>query len=204
MRGTGPFKIVRIGDPAIASKDTEDYGQYCITRDFSLLKFVDGAKPEIFHARPLTPAEVREVANKIGERDQDEAAFVRGLVKVENLAREDGSQSDWTRPDDRSGKEKPIPDSVIERFFDEAMIREIGSVIRYRSFLGRTRGHYYPLLPISLHVQEARGNALRVEAMRSSPGSAKPSTPAKEPPEAPTAQASEPVGVASTDATATV
>jgi len=203
--GTGTFKIVRISDPAIASSKPEDYGAYVITRDFSLLTFKDGEKPEVFHARPLTAQERREVANKTTDRDQYEAAFVRGLVKVENLLRENGEQRDWTKPDDASGKERMLTDEVLDSFFDEATVQEIGSVIRSRSFLARTRGVNYPLPAISLSAQAARGNALHAELIRASAALAATKNAAKEAlaEQAQEPPKSSPSGDASTDATAT-
>lgn len=205
--GTKPFPIVRISDPAILSSGKADFGRYCITRDFSLLKFADGLKPEVFWGRPLDAQERREVANKTTDRDQWEAAFVRGLVRVENLMRHDtGEQRDWAKPDDASGRERMLTDEVLDAFFDEATIQEIGMVIRNRSFLGRTRGVSYPLPAISLSAQEARGNALRAALMAVSSDSVPNKNEAKgSPAEAdPAVQKSSPSGDASTDATATV
>jgi hypothetical protein len=197
------FKIVRISDPAILSREEADYGRYCITRDFKLLAFEPGLSAEIFHARDLTPQERREVANKATDRDQWEAAFVRGLVKVENLWQGE-EQRDWTKPDDASGREKMLSDKILEALFDEATIQEIGSVIRNRSFLGRTKGVFFPLPAISLSAQAARGNALRAELMRVSSASAQSSSGAKEEPITPSTETkSERSGDASTDATAT-
>jgi len=148
MSGTDPFKVVLASDPAIDTA-ASNLGQYVADRDVEALSFVDGEEPTIYWCRPLSRAEIREVRNKATEGDKYEAAFVRGLVKVERLMHPDGSRRDWLRPDDRSGKSKPIPDSALETYFSEAEIAEVGMVVMMRSFLARSSGGYYPLPGIS-------------------------------------------------------
>jgi hypothetical protein len=198
--GTQPFKIYRVFDEAIAPSSPEQadaYGRYCSSRDAAELAFVEGAT--VFWGRPLTVSERRTVANKVSERDRNEAAFVLGLVKVENLE-QDGSRREWMRPTDHSGKEKPVPDDALDRFFDEACVQEIGMVIAQRSFLAHTPGHWYPLPAICQDVLKAR-LLRRAELTSALSKSLDSKAPAEAPPATP--PTSSPAGAASTDATAT-
>ncbi len=145
---TAPFKVVRLYDPAIDIEGC-NINDYVTSRDVSTLRYLEGARPAVYHCRPLTRAEIREVRNKASDADRYEAAFVRGLIKVEQLYREDGSRSDWARDEDKSGKARPIHDSVIEALFAESDVQEIGAVILARSFLANGSQAFYPLLRIS-------------------------------------------------------
>lgn len=199
--GTGPFPIVRCCDPAIADPVGPEALRYSVNRDFSLLKFADDIKPTVFHARLLTISERRQVRNLPSQADQYEAAFARGLMSVDNLVREEGGQPiQWTRPNDSSGKEKVVPDKILDDSFDEATIQEIGMVILSRSFLARTSGQYFPLPAI---CRDALSATLyrRAERMSASSSSAATKPPAAE--ATPTPPTSSPTGDASTDATAT-
>ncbi len=199
--GTKPFKIIRVYDESIQCATPEQaaaFGRYCSTRDAAELAFVEGAT--VFWGRPLTTPERRTVANKATERDRFEAAFVLGLVKVENLAYPDDSKKDWNRPTDHSGKERPVPDDALDQFFDEACVQEIGMVIAQRSFLAHTRGHWYPLPAICQDVLKAR-LLLRAERTSASSNSLDSRAPAAGQPATP--PPSSPAGDASTGATAT-
>jgi hypothetical protein len=202
--GTGPFKVVRCCDPAIEDPVGPAALKYSTTRDFSLLTFAPDSKPTVFHARLLTISERRAVRNLPSPADQYEAAFVRGLVQVDDLVREeDGQPYQWKRPTDHSGKDKPIPDAVIEEHFDEATVQEIGMVILSRSFLARTSGQYFPLPAI---CRDALSATLLRRALRAAPMSASSSSDASKPPaEACTLEPtkSSPAGDGSTAATAT-
>ena len=199
--GTGPFKIVRCADPAIEDPVGLNALKYSTTRDFSLLSFAPDAKPTVFHGRPLTISEQRAVRNCVSDADKYEAAFVRGLVKVDDLVREDGGQPmQWVRPTDHSGKDRVIPDSVLEEYFDGATVQEIGMVIYYRSFLARTPGAYFPLPDICRAAAQA---TLFRRAVRMNDSSSSAATkPAVEAPPA-TTHGSSPAGDESTGATAT-
>lgn len=196
------FAIIRVYDDAIQCKTTEEadaFGRYCSTRDAKELAFVEGAT--VFWGRPLTVTERRTVGNKPSERDKYEAAFVLGLVKVENLEYPDGSRKEWVRPTDHSGREKPVPDDALDNFFDEACVQEIGMVIAQRAFLAHTKGHWFPLPAICQDVLKARLllRAERMSALSKSPASKAPAE--GQPAERTT---SSPDGDASTGATATV
>lgn len=154
MSGTGPFPVVLASDAAI-DHAASDLSKYVSERDTSALVYHDGEQPTVYHCRPLTLQERRDVRNKATEGDRYEAAFVRGLVRVERLLHDDGQRRDWVKPDDRSGKSKPIPDSALERYFSEAAIQEVGMVVWVRSFLARGSGAFYPLPDICRHALTA-------------------------------------------------
>ena len=200
--GTRSFQVVRVSDGALSCETPEAaaaYGRYCSTRVFSELTFVAGEKATVYWGRPLTVSERRNVANKTTDRDRYEAAFVTGLVKVDDLEYPDGTRREWLRPTDHSGKERPVPDDALDRFFDEATVQEIGMVIMQRSFLGRSPGHWYPLPGICQDALRARLLLRAVLTPASSP------SPDSSPPveaQPPTLPRSSPGGVDSTGATA--
>ncbi len=200
---TKPFQIARVSDRAISAETQEavaGFGRYCEERDFSALAWRTDELPTVYWGRPLTVSERRIVGNKVTVRDQYEAAFCFGLMRVQNLETPDGQFIEWTRPSDRSGKDKPVLDSDLDLYFDEATVQEIGMVIMRRSFLARTRGHWYPLPDI---CRDALSAALLLRAGRTSGSSRSDATspPAEAPPA--TAPTSSPAGDASTGATAT-
>ena len=109
------------------------------------------------HPRPVAPVVRRRlqardvlVSRAHPQRDprvpsRDGSRVLRGRVlprarEGRGLRNEHGEQRDWERPDDRSGKSKPIPDSTLERHSDEATIQEIGMVVYQRSFSPHDRG----------------------------------------------------------------
>ena len=184
MSGTNTFKVILASDPAI-DVTASDMSKYVGERDVSALVFDDGAYPVVYHCRPLTLRERREVRNKASDGDRYEAAFVRGLVTVENVIRPDGRRVDFSTDmlSDKSGKSKPIPDSALESYFDEVAIQEVGMVIWFRSFLAQSSRAYYPLPDISRHALTA---SLYHRAARMS--ATAPSETNSESPEAPSAQ----------------
>ncbi len=159
--GTQSFKIVRVyaHDDTISlatPEATAAYERYHLDRDFSKLQFVAGAQPTVYHGRCLTPSEIRHVRNRGSLEDQYEAAFLFGLTKVENLEYPDGVRREWVMPTDHSGKPKALPDDERAKFFDEAIVQEIGMVIRQRSFLDRQKERWYPLPAICRDVLAGR------------------------------------------------
>jgi hypothetical protein len=154
MSGTDPFRVVLASDEAI-DIGACDMSKYVAERDVDMLVFLEGEKPTVYWCRPLTRQEIREVRNKVSDGDRYEAAFARGLVKVERLEHANGQRLDWLRPDDRSGKSKPIPDSGLD-YFSEAAIQEIGSVVWIRSFLAQSRQRLFVLPDSSRHALTAR------------------------------------------------
>lgn len=195
------FKIARLCDPAIADISSASSLKYSTTREFALLEFIEGSKPTVFHGRRLTVSEWGQVQNCVTEADKFQAAFCRGLVKVDDLVLEEGaSPIVFIRPTDHSGKDRVIPDSVLESHFDPATIQEIGSVIYYKSFLARTPGRYFPLPDICRAAVSATMYR-RAELMSASSSSTAAKPPAAAPPATP--PTSSPDGDASTAATAT-
>jgi hypothetical protein len=151
MSGTDPFRVVLASDAAI-DIGASDMSRYVAERDVDALVFFEGEQPTVYRCRPLTLQERREVRNKATEADRYEAAFVRGLVRVEHLVHPNGERATWIKTDDRSGKNKPIPDSALEAYFDEAAVQEVGMVVWVRSFLARGSQGYFPLPDISRHA----------------------------------------------------
>lgn len=182
MTGTAPFKVVLASDLAIDIA-LSDMSRYVSERDLSALVYVDGEKPTVYCCRPLTLQERRDVRNKATEGDRYEAAFVRGLVSVEDLHVSDGTRSHFSKLDDRSGKSKPIPDSALEKYFDEASIQEVGMVIWVRSFLALSSRGYYPLPDISRHA--LTGSLYHRAAQTSASSSSETSSASHEAPSAP-------------------
>jgi len=154
MSGTGTFQVILASDASI-DVEASEMGRYYTERDLDALVFVDGESPTVYHCRPLTLQERRDVRNKATDPDRFEAAFVRGLVRVERLLHDDGQRRDWVKPDDRSGKSKTIPDSALEKYFDEAAVQEVGMVIWVRSFLARGSRGFYQLPAICQHALTA-------------------------------------------------
>lgn len=151
MRGTGPFQVVLISDPAI-NTDATDYSKFLAERDPSTLVLHEGELPTVYHCRPLTLQERRDVRNKSTDPDRYEAAFTRGLVRAERVWREaDGTRIDWKREQDGKGKDRIVSDSDIASLFSEVAVQEIGAVIWHRSSLPfhPTSVVIYPLLDIS-------------------------------------------------------
>lgn len=148
------FRVILVSDNAIDNASS-DMSKYVSERDEKSLSFVEGESPTVYVCRPLSLQERRDVRNKATEADRYEAAFVRGLVRVERLMHPDGQRRDWVRPDDKSGKQKPVPDSALELYFSELAIQEVGMVVLMRSFLASGSGAFYPLLDISRHALTA-------------------------------------------------
>jgi len=203
--GTQPFKIVRVyaHDDSISLATPEAnaaYEAYHRDRDFSKLHFVPGAQPTVYYGRCLTPSEVRHVRNRGSLEDQYEAAFLLGLTKVVNLEYPDGVRREWVMPTDHSGKPKALPDDERAKFFDEAIVQEIGMVIRQRSFLDRQKERWYPLPAICRDVLAGRLLRRAVQTIDTS------SSPPSSPPASGStgiAQTSSPDGGASGPVTAT-
>lgn len=194
-----PFPVVLLSDPAIDATQGE-YAKYIRGRDVSHLAYFPGEQPTVFHCRLLSVAERREVGNKATEFDKYQAAFVRGLVRVERLPHE-GERRDWFRPDDHSGNAKLIPDSVLDQYFDEVMIQEVGMCIYMRSFLAKSRGAFFPVPATSQLALAALAlhHAAQTPVTSTSVANSSPPKAVSE-----TAPVSSQDGVESIDATATV
>jgi len=214
-----PIKVHRVVDEAIdhnlirlASGEVAAYPEtgmpegavfvwqhYCQTRDASSLRFIEGAVPETYHVRTLSMSEAKEARLRGSDVERRFFAFSRGLVRVDKLLLESGERRDWTRPDDGSDKPKPIPEKIIEQFFDLATVEEIGEVVCDLSFYRRQSERTFALPPTCLDALRVitRRRAEQMNASSSSDESKSvPAATSATPP-------SSPDGADSTDATAT-
>lgn len=201
---TGPFDVVRIVDPAIDANAEIDWETYYRERDPKLLRYYPGREPVVFHCRPLTISERREVkvrrdAEGLSTPMSREMAFRLGLVRVLRLVREDGSARDWERPEDGGKKARAISEEALELFGDTT-IEDVGGVIEARSFLDRDQPLVCPLLGIS-QLGQTHLRVHRAVLMRAS-SSSPPSRPEAEG-QPPVTPPSSPAGGGSGGATAT-
>lgn len=194
------FQVVRVYDPAIDHDTPEDaWRKFLNERDHSGLVYFDGKKPVVFHCRPLSIDERRQLRSCATEEDKHEAAFARGVVRVERHVHPDGDARDFYRPTDTGAKARPIPDSMLALFGEED-VQEIGAVVLARSFLARDRPASYRLLATSLHALAAL-RLHRAAAMNATSPSAETKPQAEaQPPATPSAS---PAGGESGGATAT-
>ncbi len=206
-----PFTVVRVYDDAIDQSDEAgtDWQAFFADRDPKRLTYLSGKKPTVFHCRPLTQPERREVKNLqvSGESTYEsrERAFAYGLVRAEMHVHDDGSQRDWQRSDTGGQRAKPLTDAALAHFGTDT-IEEIGGVIERRSFLDRGQQLLCPLLPTSALAFRATGR-LHAERMSQSAALSAPNKPPAEAPATsprPTAEPlkSSPAGDACGDATA--
>lgn len=137
------FKHILSFDPAICVEKSE-LAKYMTDGncDPKHLVFLEGSKPMIWHLKKLTREEIKTVRNAGSSSDSCEAAFKRGLVKVENLRMPNGEIKDWYKQDDKS----IIIDKVIEAYFSESQVQEIGAIIWQKSVLmvGSTAPYVLP------------------------------------------------------------
>lgn len=153
---TGPFRVVSIYDPAIDLEST-NLVEYVRTRDVGALKFYDGARPTVFHARVMTLSERRAARSCATDADRYEHAFKTCLQRVDDLVYENtGERRSWVRAGDDGAKQRPIDDASLEQHFAESDIQEIGSVIWARSFFSRAAPLHCPPLDTSLLALRGR------------------------------------------------
>jgi hypothetical protein len=151
IRGSGAFAVVRTYDPAIEwdALPTPDLNEFLQTRDPALLegRYIDGERPTVFHCRPLSQSEARDVRGR-SDADKYERCFSLCVTRVEALFVDDGSpdgaRETWTRPNDGQ-KARPLSDGVLDRFsFGD--VQHVGQVIFAASFSSPDRPLYVPLL----------------------------------------------------------
>lgn len=146
-RGSGSFKIIRAYDPAIDfdAITQEALTEFLSTRDVELIEgcMVPDERPVVFHARPLGQAERRSV-RALSDADKYERAFALCITRVENHMREDGSRSEWIRPND-GAKARPLGDMHLA-MFSEDDVQHVGQVIIAFSFCSPDRQPFVPLL----------------------------------------------------------
>lgn len=147
MSGTGHFKIVRAYDPAIDfdAVPKETWDDFVTTRDPALLDgfYLPGEQPVVYHCRPLSRAEARDVLSR-PESERPERAFAWCVLSVDNLRGLDGSlRPQWRRPE--TGKVKPLTDEALSVFaLDDTL--HVGQAVLSRSFSAPDRPVYVPLL----------------------------------------------------------
>ena len=152
-----PFRIVSLADPAI---DIGAMGgslrTYIASRDWSLLRFIEGAKPTVYYLGWIDAMAFRSYicaapddtsVSEFGGTSFERAwrAFECGVVRVECA---DGSVLEPSR-------EEPLANGAIrKRWTAEQMeslplsdIEDVGTVAYVRSRVGKARQATYPLLP---------------------------------------------------------
>lgn len=183
--GTGAFKVIRTYDPAIDASaiPQERMVRFIQERDPDLLEgaFFPGEQPTVFHCRPLSQAERRDVRGR-ADADKYERAFALCVTRVEHLANASGGRDTWVRPSD-GAKPRPLGDREMERFSEDD-VQHVGQVIVAASFCAPDRPLYVPLLAtcrdamtaVALASQHRR--AARTSSSSSSPdASAQPAAP---------------------------
>lgn len=171
-QSTKSFAVVRCFDAAIDVGRT-DMHAFLTDRDASRLTYIEGERPVVYRCRVLTRGEWRHMHSLAHDADRYEYAFRCGVMSVDDLEWPDGRRGTWTRPDDGSGKPRPIPDEYLDEHFAEADIQEVGHVIWARSFFGQRARPFYQLLDTSQYALRALGfhRAARTRASSSSPTS---------------------------------
>ena len=146
MDGTGSFQVIRVYDPAIDfdAIPQDDWDRFISNRDVKLLgeHWLDGQRPVVFHCRPLTQSERRDVRGK-ADADKAERAFACSVQRVDNLPTRGGQRLAWIRPAD-GGKPRPLADDALAMFAEED-VQNVGMVIIASSFSAPDRQLYVPL-----------------------------------------------------------
>jgi hypothetical protein len=110
---------------------------YLKDRDHKFLVYLEGKRPAVWHIRHLTREEIRACRGAGNANDVYEAAFKRGLEKVDNLTAQNGEVRDWVKPDI-----KILSDDMLDKYFAESQVQEIGYAIWRKSTL--TNGSCVP------------------------------------------------------------
>lgn len=181
------FKVVCRYDEALDAEamTSDERDRFRETGDVDALKYLDGEQPTVWHCRRLRTSEMRDVHSQSTDAGRYEAAFARGLMRVEGK-RVDGGRESWTRPVEG----KPLNDRALDGF-DPADVLEVGAAIYGRSVLGKGRPAAWPqpatsrlaVAALVFRRVEARTIAERTSARSSAPaeGAAPtPSSPASE------------------------
>ena len=109
MNGTGSFQVIRVYDPAIDydAIPQQDWDAFISNRDVSLLgeHWIEGRRPVVFHCRPLTQSERRDVRGK-ADADKAERAFAFAVQRVDHLPTHDGGRISWMTTRSRDSRKK--------------------------------------------------------------------------------------------------
>lgn len=151
MYANASFEVVRRFDPAI-DPQASDWQAFIRTGDVSTLAFFDGETPTRFTCRRLRRSEVHEVQRLPTDADRYEAAFARGVMRIEGLRIESGRTS-WVRPDrkTRDGAEVPLSTRELDAFA-EADVLEVGAAVLARSLCDPFSPVFWPAPDTSLHA----------------------------------------------------
>ena len=126
-----PFTHILSFDPTI-DMEKSNLAEYIVNGcNPEVLGFLDGKKPMLFHCKRLTRDEIKSVRNAGSPQDSNEAAFKRGLIKVDGLVKPDGNRYDWFKQENVA----LITDKILEAYFSESMIQEVGAIIWQNSVL---------------------------------------------------------------------
>lgn len=153
-------EVVAIWDPAIDFEQT-DMGEYIKTRDVSKLKFIAGAKPEVYVVRPITNDIGAFIDAAPNENEKYTRAFHACVVQVKNFTDEQGRQFESWQPDKVKNAGKSI-ETIADLFtkeeralFPRATAYEIGAVAWAHSFFPKKIAPTFQLLPTSLEILKA-------------------------------------------------
>jgi len=135
MSASDTFDVVRWYDPEIVPHNTAQVlSKYSAERDISTLAIPPEAVPVIFTCRLLSRAQRRMVRSQPGDENQYDMAFRFGVVSVANLPGPTGPRVVMPA---RARPDEPITDDTMDSLgLSEHDEREIGMVIREKSFLG--------------------------------------------------------------------
>jgi hypothetical protein len=151
MSSDQPLKVISIFDPAIdfARMGQELHGQYANKRDFEIVRpyLIPGKVPTFYSLREV-PRRLwfSSVMSEPTAALRCMRAFQCGVVSVENLYSRDGVYDPGAAQLARVG-DGVIADEALDERFENGVIEEIGSVVYYRSFLGRRTERTYLLPP---------------------------------------------------------
>lgn len=136
------FKIICRFDEAIDADamSTEAIRAFRDTGEISHLRFVEDVRPTVFHCRRLKISEMQSVQSNTSDADIFVGAFLRGVVRVDDLRREDGGRMSWERPDET----RAVTMKEAEERFDPGEVMEVGAAIYARSILGKGRPAAWP------------------------------------------------------------
>ncbi len=143
------FDVVCCFDEDIVEyvEDGAIIAKYAQERDMAVLDLPPEAKPTVYKCRVLSRDQRRRIRD-LGDETQHEMAFRFGVVEVKNLRRENGTVETVTIP--RRKPRDACSDEVLDSLdISDAVIAEVGSVVRTRSFLGPKQRLMYPVLASS-------------------------------------------------------
>lgn len=147
IRSSAPKMFVCPFDPALDMTD-EELQRYTLTRDHSLLKFHEGKAPTKYYIQRLSTSQMVYLQRQDKEHERlYGVAFCMGVVRVENLKRNDGVVLDAWEPRHvvKAEKDGMISSEEVDDIFDMPEVLDIGSVVYWHSFLGeKRRGIFVP------------------------------------------------------------